>query len=130
MPTSSTSCRVAICDDVPDFRRVLSLLLGSEPGIELVGEAGNGREAIELVETTEVDVLLLDLAMPIMDGMVALPRIVEASPTTRVVMLTGFGSDAIRRQAFELGASSFVEKGSTPSEIIAAVTDACSVSPT
>lgn len=122
---TSEPCRVAICDDVPDFRRVLCMVLGVEPTLEVVGEAGDGRQAIDLVSSTAVDVLLLDIAMPIMDGIEALPKILEASPSTRVVMLTGFGSDAIRRQAETLGACAFLEKGVAPAAIVDAIASAC-----
>ncbi len=123
-PSDDTQCRVAICDDVADFRRVLELLLETEPNMEVVGQASNGREAIELVTTTEVDVLLLDVAMPIMDGLEALPHVVAASPATAVVMLSGFGS-AAQRQAEEMGAASYIEKGTPPNAMVDAIRDAC-----
>lgn len=114
-------CRVAICDDVAEFRRVVSLLISFEPDMEVVGEAADGRAAIELVSNTDVDVLLLDLAMPVMDGMEALPRIIDTAPSTRVIMLTAFGSERIRQRADELGAHGYLEKGIPPNDLVAAV---------
>lgn len=126
MSASPPTCRVGICDDVADFRRVIGIMLASERCIEIVGEAGNGREAIDLVTTTDIDVLVLDVAMPVMDGLEALPRIREASPSTRVVMLTGFGSPAVKRKAEELGAHAYIDKGTGPLGLVTAITGACS----
>lgn len=120
---ASPVCRLAICDDVATFRQLLTLLFGLESDFEIVGEAANGREAIDVVESTRADVLLLDLAMPVMDGMEALPHIRQASPDTKVVMLTGFGSAAMQEQAAQLGAVAYLEKGLAPAELIRAVRD-------
>ncbi|MCW2962392.1 MAG: LuxR family transcription regulator [Thermoleophilia bacterium] len=113
--------RLGICDDVPAFRRLLSLVFQMENDIEVVGEAGNGLEAIDLVSSRVVDVLLIDMSMPIMDGLEALPKILDASPSTKVVMLTGFGTDAIRRRAMDAGAARYLEKGLLPDEILRAI---------
>jgi DNA-binding NarL/FixJ family response regulator len=64
--------------------------------------------------------------MPVMDGLEALPHIVRTSPSTSVVMLTGFGSDAKRRQAHELGATGYIEKGTSPGDLVDAIRGACS----
>lgn len=125
-PPTETSCKVAICDDVADFRRVVGLLLETATGIEVVGEAGNGKEAIELARTVDIDVLLLDVSMPVMDGMEALPHIVEVSPRTSVVMMTGFGSTRWRREAEALGATGWIEKGTPPNAMVEAIRAACS----
>ena len=92
-----------------------------EPGFEVVGEAANGREAIELAVRTQPDVLILDIAMPIMDGIEALPEILKAAPGTHVLILTAFGSERIRAQALRAGASGYLEKGATPAAMVAAV---------
>lgn len=98
-----------------------------EPDIEVVGQAGDGQEAIDLVASTPVDVLLLDLAMPTMDGLEALPKLRAASPDTRVIMLTGFGTREIRERALAAGADRYLEKGIMPDEILAAIRDVHSV---
>jgi DNA-binding NarL/FixJ family response regulator len=108
---SGDSCTVVVCDDQPAFRRLVTVVLGLEAGIEVVGEAGNGREAVTLVEELHPDVLLLDIAMPEMDGLEALPRVREASPTTQVVMLTGVTAVNVRERALAAGATGFIEKG-------------------
>jgi DNA-binding NarL/FixJ family response regulator len=117
----AAACRVGICDDVDAYRQVLGIVLGVEPGLELVGEASNGQEAIDLVDREDVDVLLLDISMPEMDGLEALPLVRAASPRTKVVMLTGYGSEVTRRRAMELGASLYLEKGASPSGILDAI---------
>lgn len=114
-------CRVAICDDVPTFRQLVSAIFRWEPGFELVGEASNGLEAIDLARRVRPDVMFLDIAMPVMDGIEALPKIREASPLTRVIVLTAFGSDSIRSRALAAGAVEYLEKGVTPAVMIAAV---------
>lgn len=114
-------CRVAICDDVKDFRDLLSLVFEHADGFEVIGVAANGHEAVALAAAAHPDVLLLDVAMPVMDGIEALPLIRQASPSTRVVVLTGFGSDTVRARALDLGAVAFLEKGLLPAELVDAV---------
>jgi len=100
-----------VCDDQAAFRQLVAVVLGLESGIEVVGEARNGREAVALVEKLQPDVLLLDIAMPEMDGLEALSRVREASPATQVVMLTGVTAASVRERALATGASAFIEKG-------------------
>jgi len=103
----------------------MSVLLGLEPGLQVIGEAADGREVVDVVGQLSPDVLLLDVAMPEMDGIEALPHIREASPSTRVVMVTAFGSDSVRRRAFDAGASLFIEKGSDVDVIVGEIRRAC-----
>lgn len=100
---------------------MLQLVLEVEDGIEVVGEAADGTAGIELAREQQPDVLLLDVSMPVLDGLAALPSIREASPGTRVVMLTGFSDEGMREQALGNGAAGFVEKGSDPAAITNAV---------
>ena len=104
-------CRVVICDDQPAFRKTVGIVLGLDDGVEVVGQAANGQEAVDVVGDLRPDVCLLDIAMPVLDGLAALPLIRAASPDTRVVMLTGVTTDAVRRRALDSGAVLFVEKG-------------------
>jgi DNA-binding NarL/FixJ family response regulator len=110
-------CRVGVCDDQAGFRQLVAVVLGLESGIEIVGEAADGREAVALAKTLQPDVLLLDIAMPEMDGLEALPRVLEVSPSTQVVMLTGVTAASIRERALAAGASAFIEKGVDISEL-------------
>jgi Response regulator containing a CheY-like receiver domain and an HTH DNA-binding domain len=77
----------------------MSILIELEPDLELVGEAADGREVIEVVRSLCPDVLVLDIAMPEMDGIEALPHILEAWPGTQVVVVTGFAADSVRQRA-------------------------------
>ncbi len=108
---SEDTCTVVVCDDQAAFRRLVAMVLDLEAGIKVVGEAGNGQEAIVLAEKLQPDVLLLDIAMPEMDGLEALPRVRAASPTTQVVMLTGVTATNARERALAAGASDYIEKG-------------------
>ena len=116
--------RICICDDKDVYRRTLTLCLDGQHGIEVVGEAATGREAIDLVAELRPDVLLLDVSMPIMDGIEALPHVLEASPDTQVVMLSGYADHATKQRAIAAGAFSYVEKGSTMLEIETAIASA------
>jgi DNA-binding NarL/FixJ family response regulator len=111
MSGKGESCTVVVCDDQVEFRRLLTIVLGLDPRIRIVGEAGNGRQAVVLAEKLEPDLLLLDIAMPEMDGLEALPCVRAVSPTTQVVMLTGMTATSIRERALAAGASGFIEKG-------------------
>lgn len=118
-------CRIAICDDQAAFRKVVAVVLGLDPGLEVVGEAENGREAIALMQALRPDVLLLDIAMPVMDGLEALPLILEAVPDTRVVMLTGVTNENIRERALAAGATAFIEKGTDVDRLAEPIKEAC-----
>lgn len=85
---SDTPIRIAIADDHPIFRLGVRSLLATEPGVELVGEARDGVEALEMVQQCRPDILLLDLAMPRMGGLDALPRLASTNPEMRIVVLT------------------------------------------
>jgi DNA-binding NarL/FixJ family response regulator len=120
-------CRVVVCDDQPGYRRIVSAVLDLEPGLVVVGEATNGQEAVDRVEELRPDVLVLDIAMPVLDGLEALPLIHAASPETKVVMLTGIASDTLRNRAREGGAALFIEKGTNIQDVVEAVAGLCGV---
>jgi DNA-binding NarL/FixJ family response regulator len=112
--------RVLLCDDSPQIRELLRIVLELE-GNEVVGEAGNGREAVEEAERLQPDVVLLDLSMPVMDGLEALPEIRRVAPEARIIVLSGFDNDRLVSQALALGADQYVPKGGDPNEIVDAV---------
>jgi len=118
-------CTVAVCDDQDGFRRVVAIVLGLASEIEVVGEASDGRQAIALAEKHQPDVLLLDIAMPEMDGLEALPRVREVSPATRVVMLTGVTAASVRERALAAGASAFIEKGIDIDDLAERIVEIC-----
>lgn len=115
--------RVLLCDDCAPVRELVRLVLELE-GIQVVGEAGDGGAAIEEAGRCQPDVVLLDLSMPAMDGLEALPEIRRVAPQARVVVLSGFDNPVIVERALELGAVRYVEKGGRPEEIVAAVEEA------
>ncbi len=116
--------RLALCDDTEAFRYLLRLLFEAEPDFEVVGVAEDGVQVVEMVAATQPDVLLLDVAMPRRDGIGALPHVFRASPTTTVVMFTGFMSDDVERRAKAAGAARVLVKGLRPDELIDAVRSA------
>jgi DNA-binding NarL/FixJ family response regulator len=113
--------RVAVADDQALVRSGFAVLLRSAPDIEVVGEAANGREAVELVRSARPDVVLMDIRMPEMDGLEATGLITADSPETRVLILTTFDLDEYVFQALRAGASGFLLKDTRPEELLAAV---------
>lgn len=114
----SRPCRLAMCDDAPQLLRLLGFVFEVEEGIELVGTAGDGAEVIDLCRREQPDVLLLDVAMPVRDGIDALPDILAASPDTQVVVYTGFASPEIERRALGAGAVEVLLKGMAPPALV------------
>src|SRR3712207_2944881 len=102
--------RVVIADDVVYFRTLLRYALESR--FEVVGEAGDGREAVETVKRELPDAIVLDLSMPVMDGLQAIPQIREASPATKILVLSAMEAVEVAEQAMREGADAFLEKGS------------------
>jgi DNA-binding NarL/FixJ family response regulator len=103
--------RVVLADDTSEWRLMLRVILEQDGRFEVVGEAANGQEAIAVTEQQSPDAIVLDLAMPVLDGLQAIPSIRAASPATAIVVLSGFARGQLDREALELGASAYVEKG-------------------
>lgn len=104
----SNPIRVVIVDDAEDLRTLIAMKLARE-GIEVVGEAGDGEEGLLVLKETEPDAALIDLAMPVMDGLQMIPQIVETYPKMKIVVLSGFEAD-LGRKAIALGAHAFLSK--------------------
>ncbi len=117
----SRSLRVLLCDDMHQVRLLLRTEMTLESDLEIVGEATNGAEAIEIARESQPDVVVLDLTMPVMNGLEALPRIREAAPAARVIMLSAHGASEMEARAFAAGASLYIEKTASTSEIVQAV---------
>jgi DNA-binding NarL/FixJ family response regulator len=115
---------ILLCDDTDEIRYLLRVEFGFHPYLDVVAEAANGREAVERAGELQPDVVVLDIAMPEMDGLEALPRIKEVAPATCVVMLSAFDATQLRHRAQELGADACLRKGETPTNI-AEVVSAC-----
>ncbi|MGW0519700.1 response regulator [Crossiella sp. NPDC003009] len=113
--------RLLIVDDHPIVRNGLSAAFGAEPDIEVVGEAANGLEAVRLAAEVEVDVALMDLRMPELDGVQAIRRLREQSPQVRVLVLTTFDTDSDVLPAIEAGATGYLLKDAPPEELLKAV---------
>jgi len=111
--------RVVLVDDTKEYRDLLRIILEQHGRFEIVGEAGNGEEAVELTQTLRPDAIVLDLAMPVMDGLEAIPLLREASPETAVVVLSGFARGQLDHVALERGAAAYVEKGEAFNRIAA-----------
>ena len=112
---------VLIADDQALVRVGLRKILESEPETSVVGEAADGEEAVVEADRLAPDVVLMDIRMPLMDGIEATRRIVRARPETRVLILTTFGLDGYVYDALRAGASGFMLKDAPPEEIAAAV---------
>lgn len=115
--------RVLLVDDQALLRATFRLLLDAAPGLEVVGEAGDGSEALDVLRTVAVDVVLMDLRMPGMDGIETTRRIVTDPALTdvRVLVLTTFEEDDLVLGALQAGASGFLGKGVRPQQLIEAI---------
>ena len=113
--------RLLIVDDNPQVRRDLHLLLGLSDGLEIVGEAANGLEALQRVERLHPDVVLLDMEMPVLDGYEAAHRIKSLRPAPRVVALSVHSYRSAREKAAQAGVDEFIEKGAPLGEILAKI---------
>lgn len=113
--------RVVLVDDVAALRRLVRFVLEEDARFTVVGEAGDGGQAVEVVARERPDLVLLDLSMPQMDGLEALPRIRDAVPACKVVVMSGFAEAKMGRVATGLGAARYVEKGATPDALVEAL---------
>jgi DNA-binding NarL/FixJ family response regulator len=112
---------VLIADDQALVRVGLRKILESEPDTHVVGEAADGEDAVSAARRLRPDVVLMDIRMPVLDGIEATRRIVRARPTAHVLMLTTFGLDNYVFEALRAGASGFMLKDAPPEEIVAAI---------
>jgi NarL family two-component system response regulator LiaR len=113
--------RVLIVDDHDIVREGQRALINTEPGMEVIGEAKNGIEAIELADTLQPDVILMDLLMPKMDGIEASEEIKKGNPEARILVLTSFAEDERVFAAIKAGAQGYLMKDSSPQTILKAI---------
>jgi DNA-binding NarL/FixJ family response regulator len=120
-PTEHAPLRLLVVDDQPLIRRGLAMMLSVEPDIEVVGQAADGREAIDLALACRPDVIVMDLEMPRVSGVVATREITAALPATRVVVLTTFDQDDLVFEAIRAGAQAYLLKDATEDEVLETV---------
>lgn len=113
--------RILIADDHRLFGQALEAILATDDRLEVVGHAGDGSEAVELATKLEPDVILMDIAMPVMDGLQATKEIRKQWPTACVLMLTGSNSRSDVDRAREVGAAGYVTKERVAAELIDAI---------
>ena len=109
--TERAPISVFLVDDVPELRELIRLGMEEDPGFEVVGEAGDGRSALEGIAQTQPEAVLLDLSMPDMDGFQAIPQIREGDPEVAIIILSGFSAERMGPPAIERGADGYIEKG-------------------
>ncbi len=117
----SCPVRVLVVDDHAIVRKGISALLATEPNLQVVGEASNGREAVALAETLRPDVVLMDIVMPEMDGLEAIQNIIAKEPEVRILVLTSFSSVDMVLPAIKAGALGYLLKDSGPEELVQAI---------
>ena len=112
LPMTSHRTSVVLVDDSGEVRAIYRFVLDRADDFEVVGEATDGIEGLTAARTLQPDLVLLDIAMPVMDGLQALPLILDACPATTVVMLTGYGvSSGLPQKTAVLGAAGYILKG-------------------
>ena len=119
--SSPRTTRIIVVDDDPIVREVLTTALGSNPDIEVVASVTNGAEAVDVVHARTVDVVLMDVQMPVLDGVAATSRILALGGGTRVLLLTTFDDDSFLDGGLAAGASGFLLKTTPPERIAEAI---------
>ncbi len=113
--------KLVIADDEAMVRRGLRMLVETEPGLEVVGEAADGREAVSLARRTRPDLVLMDIRMPELDGLSAARQVLALPHAPRVLMLTTFDEDENVYEALRIGTSGFLLKASPPEQLLEAI---------
>ncbi len=113
--------RVVLVDDQALFRAGIRMVVDSQPDLEVVGEAGDGQEALSVIAEVRPDVVLMDIRMPVMDGLTATGQLLERPDPPKVVMLTTFDLDEAAARAIRRGASGFLLKDADPEFLLAAI---------
>jgi DNA-binding NarL/FixJ family response regulator len=113
--------RVLVVDDHAAVRASLAAFLDIDPALEVVAEAGDGRQAVELAALLKPDLVLMDVRMPVLDGIEATRRLKAARPKTRVVLISAYEEDELREAGLSAGAEAFLLKGIRGAEIAARV---------
>lgn len=115
------SIRVVLVDDQADFREGMAQLLAAEPDIEVIAQAGNGSEALRLAMNSRPEVILMDLRMPVMDGVEATRQLRRSLPQTKIIALTTFDDDELVFDVLREGALSYLLKDASAEEVAGAI---------
>lgn len=116
--------RVLLCDDAEGFRALVRSSLADDPSIEIVGEAADGVAGVEATAALQPDVVLLDMSMPRMGGLQAIPRMRRRAPHTSIIGLSSLSAERMAAPSIEIGAHAYLEKGSELEQIRAAIHEA------
>lgn len=117
-PATTGTIGVLICDDSDPVRLLLSIMLDRDPDLRVAGEARNGQEAIKEAARLQPEVIILDLSMPVLTGLDALPEIKAAAKDARVIAFTGLSGSVVKKAVMAAGADYFLEKGAHPDLIV------------
>ncbi|HEX2039701.1 MAG TPA: response regulator [Acidimicrobiales bacterium] len=111
--------RVLLADDTADIRALLRIVLSRyDDEFEVVAEAADGSEAVAMAKAHDPDLVVLDLAMPVMDGLEAIPEVRAVAPDCKIVVLSGFNADQMAAEALDVGADAYLEKGTPPRRLV------------
>ena len=119
----SALIRILIVDDTPTIRLLFQRMFATSGVFDVVGEAASGHEGLELARQHQPDVILLDLAMPVVDGLHAIPLMIDSCPDSLIIVLSGFSADSSGAQALALGAHAYIEKRYRPDELLRQIVD-------
>ena len=117
----SKEISILITDEHAIVREGIRSLIETEPGMRIIGEAVNGEESVALAAELEPDVILMDLMMPVMTGLEAIPLIIQANPEAKILVLTSFAEDELVYEAIKGGALGYLIKDSTPDDLLQAI---------
>ncbi len=123
MAPAQEPIRILVVDDHTVVRKGLQALIATEPGMVMVGEAATGQEAVELARRLQPDVVLVDLVMPVMDGIQAIAAITRAHPRIRILALTSFAEEDKVYPAIKAGALGYLLKDASPEQLLQAIRD-------
>lgn len=125
----SSSIALAVVDDDPMVRAALGMMLGGGSGISVVAEAGDGEEALRVVPESGADVVLMDIRMPVRDGLSATEELLARKPDLKVIVLTTFDTDDMVLRALRIGAAGFLLKDTPPARLVEAIRTVASGQP-
>jgi DNA-binding NarL/FixJ family response regulator len=124
-----TPIALAVVDDDPMVRAALGMMLGGSSGIRVVAEAGDGEEALRVVPSSGADVVLMDIRMPVRDGLSAAEELLRSHPDLRIIVLTTFDTDDMVLRALRIGAAGFLLKDTPPARLVEAIRTVASGQP-